>query len=128
MKWFTTAVLFLLLGMVIGWQGGAQSAEKSFNKQPAKVTLDMSTAKPIDFSGKLPPGATLEQADSSPKLPPGAVLESSATAPKPKIDELDSRTGKFKYANYGQYEEAKDQWLLEESVRRCRAVSPPPTH
>jgi hypothetical protein len=44
-------------------------------------------------------------------------------APKPKIDDVDEKTGKPKYANYGEYEDAKDQWLQDEAVRKFQETS-----
>ena len=47
---------------------------------------------------------------------PGAI-------PKPKIDDVDPKTGKAKYKNFGEYEDAKDAWLADEAVRKFQETS-----
>jgi hypothetical protein len=37
--------------------------------------------------------------------------------PKPKIDDVDPKTGKAKYANYAEYEDAKEKWLRDDIKR-----------
>jgi hypothetical protein len=53
------------------------------------------------------------------KTPPAA----KTTAPKPKIDDVDSKTGKAKYANFAEYEDAKDSWLSDEAVRKFQETT-----
>jgi hypothetical protein len=45
-----------------------------------------------------------------------AATETKA-APKPKIDDVDEKTGKPKYESYADYEDAKDQWLRQDTLR-----------
>jgi hypothetical protein len=48
----------------------------------------------------------------------------AAKAPgKPKIDDVDATTGKAKYANYAAYEDAKDTWLREDTIRQFQETS-----
>ena len=46
----------------------------------------------------------------------------SGFAPKPKIDDLDRKTGKPQFANYGEYELAKDDWLQQDTIRQIREM------
>ena len=43
---------------------------------------------------------------------------------KPKIDDIDAATGKPRFATYGEFEDGKDEWLIEEAVRRFEALHP----
>jgi len=43
--------------------------------------------------------------------------------PRPKIDDVDPKTGKAKYATYGDYEAAKDEWLKKETLREFTETS-----
>ena len=43
--------------------------------------------------------------------------------PKPKIDDVDEKTGEPKYATYADYDAAKDEWLREDAIRRFREES-----
>ena len=54
------------------------------------------------------------------QLPPGAG--EVRIAPKPKIDDLDRETGKPQFANYGEYELAKDDWLQQDTIRQIREM------
>jgi hypothetical protein len=37
---------------------------------------------------------------------------------KPRIDDIDAATGKPRFATYADYEDGKDEWLIEEAIRR----------
>jgi hypothetical protein len=39
---------------------------------------------------------------------------------RPKIDDLDPKTGQHKYANFAAYEQAKDAWSRQEAIREFR--------
>ena len=43
--------------------------------------------------------------------------EAGKAAPKPKIDDVDPTTKQPKYKNYAEYEDAKDAWLRQETIR-----------
>jgi predicted RecB family endonuclease len=43
---------------------------------------------------------------------------------KPRIDDIDAATGKPRFANYAEYEDAKDEWLIGEALRRFEASRP----
>ena len=43
---------------------------------------------------------------------------------KPRIDDIDAVTGKPRFATYAEYEDAKDEWLIEEAMRRFEALHP----
>jgi hypothetical protein len=45
----------------------------------------------------------------------------SPANPKPKIDDIEPITKQPKYTTYAEYEDAKDEWLIEEAVRRFEA-------
>lgn len=52
------------------------------------------------------------------------ATESKATAtPRPKIDDVDAKTGKPKFALYADYEAAKDEWLQNEAIRKFQETS-----
>lgn len=62
---------------------------------------------------------------------PAKTFIASAAIRKPKIDDIDAASGHPRFATYADYEDAKDEWLIEEAVRRFEALhpaSPPPTH
>ncbi len=52
-----------------------------------------------------------------------ATEPKSKTAPKPKIDDIDPKTGKPRYANYNEYEDAKDAWLKQDAIREFQETS-----
>lgn len=58
-----------------------------------------------------------QQRDDRQSSQPGAEPKKDA---RPKIDDVDSKTGKPKYATYAEYEEARDRWLIEEGRRGAR--------
>lgn len=41
---------------------------------------------------------------------------------KPRIDDIDAVTGKPRFANYADYEDAKDEWLIDETLRRLEIM------
>jgi hypothetical protein len=43
-------------------------------------------------------------------------------ARKPRIDDIDAATGKPRFATFADYEDAKDEWLIEEAMRRFEAL------
>lgn len=43
---------------------------------------------------------------------------------KPRIDDIDAATGKPRFATYADFEDAKDEWLIEEAMRRFEALKP----
>lgn len=57
--------------------------------------------------------------------PTQAATETKAAAktPKPKIDDQDPKTGKAKYASYAEYEDAKDNWLRQDTIREFQETS-----
>ena len=58
------------------------------------------------------------QQRSEPQQPSQAATETKTkAAPKPKIDDVDAKTGKAKYSNFAEYEDAKDAWLKTETLR-----------
>lgn len=54
------------------------------------------------------------------KTPPAAK---AGAATKPKIDDVDEKTGKAKYATFAEYEDAKDAWLLDEGARKYQETN-----
>lgn len=51
------------------------------------------------------------------------AADAKAGNPRPKLDDLDPKTGKPKYATYADYEAAKDQWLQDEAIRKFQETS-----
>jgi hypothetical protein len=47
----------------------------------------------------------------------------STAEPKPKIDDVDPKTGKPKFATFADYEEAKDKWLADDTLRKFQETS-----
>jgi Sec-independent protein translocase protein TatA len=45
---------------------------------------------------------------------------------KPRIDDIDAATGKPRFASYADFEDAKDEWLIEEAMRRFEALHTSP--
>lgn len=56
-----------------------------------------------------------------------AAKTSSSVIRKPRIDDVDLATGKPRFATYAEYEDAKDEWLIEETLRRFEALRPAST-
>src|ERR1700688_296938 len=52
-----------------------------------------------------------------------AETKTAKAAPKPKIDDVDEKTGKPKYKNFAEYEDAKDNWLRQETIREFQETS-----
>jgi len=50
-----------------------------------------------------------------------APVAPSATR-NPRVGDLDTVTGQPKFATFAEYEDAKDEWLIEEAVRRFQAL------
>ena len=50
---------------------------------------------------------------------PAAETKPKAAA-KPKIDDVDPKTNQPKFKTYAEFEEAKDQWLLDEGARKAQ--------
>lgn len=46
----------------------------------------------------------------------------SSMSRKPRIDDLDPLTKQPKFATFADYEDAKDEWLIEEAMRRFQAL------
>ena len=42
---------------------------------------------------------------------------------KPRIEDIDTTTGKPRFATYADYEDAKDEWLIEEAIRRFQILA-----
>ncbi len=53
-----------------------------------------------------------------------ALVAAVSAARKPKIDDINPATGQPKFASYAEYEDAKDEWLIEEALRRFDALHP----
>jgi hypothetical protein len=51
------------------------------------------------------------------------ATETAKAAPKPKIDDVDAKTGKPKYKNFSEYEDAKDAWLRQETIREFQETT-----
>jgi hypothetical protein len=60
---------------------------------------------------------------AQPSIQTSQAATETKAAPKPKIDDVDEKTGKPKYQSYAEYEDAKDQWLLEEGARKFQETS-----
>jgi hypothetical protein len=58
------------------------------------------------------------QARETTQVSPPAAESKSKAEPRPKIEDVDAKTGQPKYASYADYEIARDEWLQNESVRK----------
>jgi len=69
--------------------------------------------------------STQEQARDTQQASQPATTDATKpkAVPKPKIDDVDPKTQQPKYKSYAEYEEAKDQWLLEEGARKAQETS-----
>ncbi len=70
----------------------------------------------------------LKQQNELRKQQQAAALASPVTPPatrKPRVDDLDPVTGQPRFATFAEYEDAKDEWLIEEALRRFQALLPP---
>lgn len=63
------------------------------------------------------------RSDNSQGSQPAADASKPAAATKPKIDDVDPKTGKAKYATFAEYEDAKDAWLLDEGARKYQETN-----
>jgi hypothetical protein len=69
------------------------------------------------------PPATQRETQQASQPAKEATKAATTATPKPKIDDVDPKTGKPKYATYAEYEDAKDQWLQDEAVRKFQESS-----
>lgn len=61
--------------------------------------------------------STAQNRDTQQAATAAADAKSNA-APRPKIDDVDEKTGQPKYKTFPDYEAAKDQWLQDEAIRK----------
>jgi hypothetical protein len=54
---------------------------------------------------------------------PKTFIASSALR-KPRIDEIDAATGKPQFTTLAEYLDARDEWLIAETLRRFEALHP----
>jgi len=52
-----------------------------------------------------------------------AAAQASTASPRPKIDDVDPKTGQPKYASYSDYEAARDEWLQNEAIRKFQETT-----
>lgn len=69
-------------------------------------------------SGKQPTRET-EQVSQ----PAAAADAKSKGTPRPKLDDVDPKTGKAKFATYAEFDEAKDAWNRAEAIREFQETS-----
>ena len=67
-------------------------------------------------------GSSAATRDTTQGSQPAAAATTSTGTPKPKIDDVDA-SGKPKYKSYAEYEDAKDQWLSDEAVRKFQETT-----
>lgn len=67
-------------------------------------------------SGQSSPEAQRSEARQETQ-PATETAKPGKAAPKPKIDDVDPTTKQPKYKNYAEYEDAKDAWLRQETIR-----------
>ena len=72
---------------------------------------------------KSQPSQTQQRSESAQPSPAATETEAPKATDKPKIDDIDPKTKQPKYKNYAEFQDAKDQWLLDEGVRRGREES-----
>jgi hypothetical protein len=84
-----------------------QKRERELKEARAKIArLEAEKSQPQARSESAQPSTQTSQAATETKA-----------APKPKIDDVDEKTGKPKYKSYADYEDAKDQWLRQDTLR-----------
>lgn len=66
----------------------------------------------------------LKQQTEALKQQNALLMQQTTLVPKPKITDINPATGLPKFATYTEYEDAKDEWLIEEAVRRFEALHP----
>lgn len=55
--------------------------------------------------------------------PAAAADTKSKGTPRPKLDDVDPKTGKAKYGSYAEFDEAKDAWNRAEAIREFQETS-----
>lgn len=67
---------------------------------------------------------TEQQRSESQQTTQSAAAETRvAKVAKPKLDDVDPKTGKPMYKNFAEYEDAKDTWLRQETIREFQEAS-----
>lgn len=68
---------------------------------------------------KAQPPQTQQRSESAQESQPATETQAAAgkSAAKPKIDDIDPKTKQPKYKTYAEYEDAKDTWLRQETLR-----------
>lgn len=98
---------------------GQKTAQKSESRWH-KVTRENKELREknarLEAAAKAAPTRETEQAPQPAKA--AAAAKTEGAVPKPKIDDVDPKTGKPKYATYKDFEDAKDEWLGNDAVRR----------
>jgi hypothetical protein len=62
---------------------------------------------------------TAQARETTQVSPPAAE---SKAEPRPKIDDVDAKTGQPKYASYADYQTANDEWLQNDTIRKFQAT------
>lgn len=78
-------------------------------------------------NARLKAGTVQPQPRSETQQTSQPAAETAAAAgkgePRPKIDDVDAKTGKPKFKNFAEYEEAKDAWNRKEAIREFQETS-----
>jgi hypothetical protein len=93
-----------------GNQAAAQAAQTRLIRQQTELLKQQTEA--------------LRQQNALLKEQQQAALGAVPAAHKPKIDDVNPATGQPRFASYAEYEDAKDEWLIEEALRRFESLHP----
>lgn len=120
--------LILLLLSAAGWSQTAPAdiAGNALRQQEANQKASAQTAN----AALLRQQTALLKEQTEAIQQQNELLKRAAQAPttfipalrKPRIDDIDASTGQPRFATYAEYEDAKDEWLIEETLRRCGAL------
>ena len=93
----------------------AQAAQTATIRQQTELLKQQTEALKLQ-------NALMEQQQKAALLASQAPQQFIPAVRKPRIDDIDAGTGKPRFASYADYEDAKDEWLIEEAIRRFEAL------
>lgn len=72
---------------------------------------------------KAQPSQTQQRSESAQAAQPATETAQTGKVAKPKIDDIDPKTNQLKFKTYAEYEDAKDAWLRQETIREFQEQS-----
>lgn len=105
-------------------KGPAQSkTDKTSESRWAKITRENKELREKNERLERERTAAPPRDTKQPSQAAADANKATAAAPKPKIDDVDSKTGKAKYATYDEFQDARDEWNRKEAVREFTETS-----